>query len=73
MARSDLLVTNWCKNVESLPANYIMPPEKRATDFSSICKDIPVLDLGQEAGHGRADLIAQIIKASQEFGAFQVH
>lgn len=72
MSRPDLLVTGWCKNVESLPANYIMPPEKRPSHFS-ISKEIPVLDLGQEAGHGRADLIAQMIKASEEYGVFQVH
>ena len=48
-----------------------MPPEKRTTDFS-VSKDIPVLDLGQEAGRGRSALIQQIIKAGEEFGAFQV-
>ncbi|KAL1830936.1 hypothetical protein DCAR_0100893 [Daucus carota subsp. sativus] len=71
MAQSDLLVSSWCKNVKSLPADYIMPPEKRTTDFS-VSKDIPVLDLGQEAGRGRSALIQQIIKAGEEFGAFQV-
>lgn len=71
MAQSDLLVASWCKSVKSLPANYIMPPELRTTDFS-VSKDIPVLDLEQEAGHGRSSLIQQIIKAGEEFGAFQV-
>lgn len=71
MAQSDLLVASWCKNVKSLPANYIMPPELRTTNFS-VSKDIPVLDLEQEAGHGRSTLIQKIIKAGEEFGAFQV-
>lgn len=72
MAQADLLVASWCKNVNSLPENYIMPPELRSTDFS-VSKDIPVLDLEQDAGHGRSTLIQQIIKATEEFGAFQVH
>ncbi|KAK3014702.1 hypothetical protein RJ639_009632 [Escallonia herrerae] len=65
-----LLVSSWCENVKSIPADYVMPPEKRAQDFS-VCKDIPVIDLGQ-AAFGRADVIEQIMKASQEYGFFQV-
>ncbi|KAK2989501.1 hypothetical protein RJ640_019600 [Escallonia rubra] len=65
-----LLVSSWCENVKSIPADYVMPAEKRAQDFS-VCKDIPVIDLGQ-AAFGRADVIEQIMKASQEYGFFQV-
>ncbi|WOG81743.1 hypothetical protein DCAR_0100894 [Daucus carota subsp. sativus] len=71
MSQSELLVSSWCKNAKSLPADYIMPPEKRVTDFT-VSKEIPVLDLEHEAGPGRSALIQQIIKASQEFGLFQV-
>ncbi|KAK3026178.1 hypothetical protein RJ639_040565 [Escallonia herrerae] len=65
-----LLVSSWCENVKSIPADYVMPPEKRAQDFS-VCKDIPVIDLGQ-AAYGRAHVIEQLMKASQEYGFFQL-
>lgn len=72
MSGADLLVSSWCENVKTVPANYILPPERRPQVFS-ICKDIPVIDLGQaEAGEDRADLLDQMIKASHEFGVFQV-
>ncbi|KAM7501453.1 hypothetical protein LguiB_000357 [Lonicera macranthoides] len=67
-----LLVSTWSKDVQSMPAKYIMPPERRPGNFSLVCKDIPVIDLGEASAHLRADLIEQILKASTEFGLFQV-
>lgn len=67
------LVSTWSNNVQSLPAQYIMPPERRPGNFILVCKDIPVIDLREASGHLRADLVAQIMKASTEFGLFQVH
>ncbi|KAM7523099.1 hypothetical protein LguiA_013001 [Lonicera macranthoides] len=71
MGGMDLLVTSWYNGVQSLPENYIMPPERRPNNFS-ICTNIPVVDLAQELNHGRTDLLEQIMKASQEYGVFQV-
>ena len=67
------LVSTWSNNVQSMPAKYIMPPERRPGNFISVCKDIPVIDLGEASAHLRADLVEQIMKASTEFGLFQVH
>ncbi|KAK1563870.1 hypothetical protein Q3G72_034252 [Acer saccharum] len=58
--------------VESLPENYVLPPERRLGEvkFSpGKSNNIPVLDLG---GHDRNEIIQQITKASQGFGFFQV-
>ncbi|KAK3193575.1 hypothetical protein Dsin_024885 [Dipteronia sinensis] len=59
-------------DVQSLPETYVLPPEIRPGELS-FCPDesnnIPVLDLG---GNDRNEIIQQIMKASQEFGFFQV-
>ncbi|KAK3026170.1 hypothetical protein RJ639_040557 [Escallonia herrerae] len=66
------LVSSWSNKIEYMPADFIMPPERRPGNFLSICKEIPLIDLGQAAGSGRAQVVQQIIKAGQEFGFFQV-
>lgn len=67
------LVSKWYKD-ESLPENYIFPPETRpGKSIVPLCNTIPVIDLSQALGHNRSDTIQQILKASKEFGFFQVH
>ncbi|KAL5792764.1 hypothetical protein ACOSP7_001358 [Xanthoceras sorbifolium] len=58
-------------DVQSLPETYVLPPEKRPGNliFPPGKSNIPVLDLG---GHDRHEIIQQIMKASEEFGFFQV-
>ncbi|XP_027089008.1 hyoscyamine 6-dioxygenase [Coffea arabica] len=63
------LLSSWSSNLKSLPENYIVPVEKRPGMPVPISKDIPVIDLGEE---DRANRIQKIMKASQEFGLFQV-
>ncbi|KAA8550762.1 hypothetical protein F0562_002446 [Nyssa sinensis] len=66
------LVSSWF-NVQSLPENYVFPPDKRPGKLSvPLCKIIPVIDLGNAVDHDRSNTIQQILKASQEFGFFQV-
>ncbi|PSS14010.1 Hyoscyamine 6-dioxygenase [Actinidia chinensis var. chinensis] len=68
-----VLVSNWSKNVQAVPSNYVLPQEKRPENLNApVCKTIPVIDLGQLGGPDRADLIQQIMKACQDFGLFQV-
>ncbi|PIA25996.1 hypothetical protein AQUCO_10200045v1 [Aquilegia coerulea] len=56
---------------QSLPESYILPPEKRPNNIAAKCKTIPVIDLGQ-VGKDREALVEEIMKASKEFGFFQV-
>ncbi|KAI9181442.1 hypothetical protein LWI28_015050 [Acer negundo] len=59
-------------DVRSLPETYVLPPEIRPGELSfrpDESNNIPVLDLG---GHDRNEIIKQIMKASQEFGFFQI-
>ncbi|KAJ4726868.1 Hyoscyamine 6-dioxygenase [Melia azedarach] len=66
------LVSNWYKD-QSLPENYIFPPEKRPGKFSvASCNTIPVVDLSKAVDHNRFDIIQQILEAGKEFGFFQV-
>ncbi|KAH7864745.1 hypothetical protein Vadar_033351 [Vaccinium darrowii] len=67
------LVSSWSKNVQSVPANYVFPEDKRpGSDFAApVCKDIPVIDLSQQDGLGRLNVIQQIMKANQDSGMFQ--
>ncbi|XP_030933813.1 hyoscyamine 6-dioxygenase-like [Quercus lobata] len=58
------LVSSWY-NDGSLPESYIVPPEDRP-GMPSLGENIPVVDLGAH------DHTTQILKASQEFGMFQV-
>ncbi|PWA34910.1 hyoscyamine 6-dioxygenase [Artemisia annua] len=52
-----LLVTSWSNGVQSVPKDYIMPPERRAGDFVTISKDIPVINLQNDRviNHGVPD------------------
>lgn len=62
------LVSSWCNDL-SLPENYIVPPEKRPGNvIVPLCNSIPVVDLEDS----RAEIIQQILRASREFGFFQV-
>ncbi|KAH9729414.1 Fe2OG dioxygenase domain-containing protein [Citrus sinensis] len=63
------LVSSWF-NVRPLPEAYVFPPEQRPGKlFFPQGKSIPVLDLG---GQDRKETIQLIMKASKEFGFFQV-
>ncbi|XP_031265726.1 LOW QUALITY PROTEIN: hyoscyamine 6-dioxygenase-like [Pistacia vera] len=64
------LVSSWFE-VELLPEPYVFPPEKRPGKVSfPLGKSIPVLDLG--SSNDQNETIQQIMKASEEFGFFQV-
>ncbi|WCJ38372.1 2-oxoglutarate (2OG) and Fe(II)-dependent oxygenase superfamily protein [Euphorbia peplus] len=66
----DKLVSTWCSNVESVPKDYVFPPQVRPGNFTfSVSDSIPVIDLGRL---DRAATVQKILKASQEFGFFQV-
>ncbi|KAM3202291.1 hypothetical protein P3L10_029915 [Capsicum annuum] len=62
------LVSSWSSEVNSIPNKYVVPLEKRVNADVPIGKHIPVIDLSQPSNHS----IQQIIKASAEFGLFQV-
>ncbi|KAL3620606.1 hypothetical protein CASFOL_035518 [Castilleja foliolosa] len=65
----DILMSNWSNVGQSLPENYIFPPDKRpGKHVFPVLKDVPVIDLG----HDRAEVIQQILSASQDFGFFEV-
>jgi len=68
------LITNRWSNIQSIPENYIFPPDSRPghvkIPFSS---NIPVIDLDEAHEGDRTNIIQKIIKAAQEFGFFQVH
>lgn len=69
----EVLMSNW-SDVQSMPENYVFPPDKRPGKLIfPDCKDIPTIDLEKAEGLDRAEIIQQIMKASQEFGFFQVH
>ncbi|XP_057436429.1 protein DMR6-LIKE OXYGENASE 1-like isoform X2 [Lotus japonicus] len=65
------LVSSWFHLSSSVPLSYVQPPESRpaATAFAASGKAIPVVDLG---GHDRAETLMQILRASEEYGFFQV-
>ncbi|KAF7818414.1 protein DOWNY MILDEW RESISTANCE 6-like [Senna tora] len=68
------LVSNWFHDVgPTVPEDYIFPPETRPGDLHvPISQSIPVIDLS-EAEQGDPTLtIHKILKASQDFGFFQV-
>lgn len=69
------LVSSLSKNVQAVPEEYILPKEERPGDIAApVCKDIPVIDLSQAEGSlDRYEIIQTMMKASQEFGIFQVH
>ncbi|KAK6937795.1 Non-hem dioxygenase N-terminal domain [Dillenia turbinata] len=70
---TEKLVSSWF-NVESLPEDYIFPEETRPGKFAVVShrKTVPVIDLKKVSYQDRSDLVQQIIKASEEFGFFQV-
>ncbi|KAJ0512557.1 putative oxoglutarate/iron-dependent dioxygenase, non-heme dioxygenase domain-containing protein [Helianthus annuus] len=62
------LVSSWSNGVKFIPKDYVMPPERRAGDYITVCKEIPVINLEDD----RSEIVRQILKACQEFGVFQV-
>lgn len=65
-------MSNWSE-VKSLPQNYIFPPGQRPGKLIfPVYKDIPVIDLEKARGNERAQLVQEILKASEDFGLFQV-
>ncbi|KAG5250491.1 hypothetical protein OIU77_025975 [Salix suchowensis] len=68
----DILVSSRC-DLQSLSEEYIFPEEIRPGKVAiALCESIPVIDLGDIAGQNRANIAQEILKASQEFGFFQV-
>ncbi|KAL5068088.1 hypothetical protein RYX36_018975 [Vicia faba] len=68
----DKLIPNW-SSIESVPENYIFPPETRPGDIKiPICHSIPVIDLSEAQNGDRTNTIQKMIKAAEEFGFFQV-
>ncbi|KAK8982328.1 hypothetical protein V6N11_037499 [Hibiscus sabdariffa] len=66
------LVSSWYKN-KTLPQSYIFPPETRPGNLIvPTCKTILVIDLGSTVDQSRTRIVQQILKASQEYGFFQV-
>lgn len=64
----EVLMSNWSK-IQSLPENYIFPADRRpGKHIFPVYKDVPIIDL-QKA---RPQLVQDILKASQDFGFFQV-
>ncbi|CAL5206903.1 unnamed protein product [Lathyrus oleraceus] len=67
------LTPNW-SSIESVPENYIFPPETRPGDIEiPISHSVPVIDLSEAHSVDRTNTIQKIIKAAEEFGFFQVH
>ncbi|KAL4588075.1 hypothetical protein LXL04_000954 [Taraxacum kok-saghyz] len=67
-----VLISNW-SSVQSLPENYVFPPERRpGAEEIQASKDIPIINLEGINGSERSEIIQHIIKASQDFGLFQV-
>ncbi|MBA0611627.1 hypothetical protein Godav_012299 [Gossypium davidsonii] len=66
------LVSSWFYN-KTLPQSYIFPPETRpGNHIIPRSNAIPVIDLSNASAHDRTLVVQQILKASQEFGFFQV-
>ncbi|BAT95338.1 Protein DOWNY MILDEW RESISTANCE 6 [Vigna angularis] len=60
-------------NHESLSGDYIFPPELRPGDLKiPFGSNISVIDLSEAENGDRTNTIQKIIKASEEFGFFQV-
>lgn len=65
------LVSTWSNVNSSVPLSFVQPPECRPGKVTNpSTKTIPLIDLG---GHDDAHTISQVIKASQEYGFFQVN
>lgn len=66
------IVSSWF-NGNSLPKNYIIPPERRPDDISFTACRIPVIDLSMAKGDDdRGVIVEQIMQAAKKFGFFQV-
>ncbi|OIW12342.1 hypothetical protein TanjilG_32458 [Lupinus angustifolius] len=66
----NMFVSNWSNVHFSVPPSYVQPIENRPGKvISSSSKAIPVIDFG---AHDHDDIAKQILKASEEFGFFQV-
>ncbi|XWS46962.1 hypothetical protein CRYUN_Cryun14cG0112800 [Craigia yunnanensis] len=66
------LVSSWY-NDKSLPDSYMFPPETRPGKLLfPKCNNVPIVDISKALDHNRTDTVQQILKASQEFGFFQV-
>ncbi|GMP99493.1 hypothetical protein CsSME_00046941 [Camellia sinensis var. sinensis] len=64
------LISNRCNIVESVPESYIFPPERRpGNQVVPPCNTIPVIDF---QGLHPMELQHQIMKASQDYGFFQL-
>lgn len=63
------LISSWASQVNTVPDRYVVPSEKRLNINAPIGNDISVIDLSHP---NSAEIAQQIIKASQEYGAFQV-
>ncbi|KAF8401870.1 hypothetical protein HHK36_012819 [Tetracentron sinense] len=60
-------------NIQSVPESYVFQPEKRPGKLViPLSKTIPVVDLGGGDGRDQTKIIQQILKASRDFGFFQV-
>ncbi|KAG5567441.1 hypothetical protein RHGRI_002854 [Rhododendron griersonianum] len=63
------LISNMCSIQPVVPESYILPPERRPGQLVvHPCKTIPVIDLDGDQN----ELVQEIIKASQEYGFFQL-
>ncbi|KAG2384155.1 Hyoscyamine 6-dioxygenase [Vigna angularis] len=66
----EMLLSSWYDVHSTVPPSYVQLPENRPGKVvSSLHEPIPVIDLGER---DRAHLTQQILKASQEYGSFQV-
>ncbi|KAK2455334.1 protein DOWNY MILDEW RESISTANCE [Trifolium repens] len=67
------LITSYWSNFQSVPEDYIFPPESRPGNLKvPFNSSIPVIDLSETHKGDRSNIIQKIIKAAQEFGFFQV-
>lgn len=68
------LISSWSKNANSIPQDYVYPVDQRLQLDIPICKEIPVIDLSLAMGTDidRAKVAQQILKALDDYRAFQV-
>ncbi|XP_061344236.1 protein DOWNY MILDEW RESISTANCE 6-like [Gastrolobium bilobum] len=65
-----MLLSNWFHLHSSVPSSYVQPPESRpGMVVVASGKTIPVVDLGEQ---DRAETMRHILRASEEYGFFQV-
>ncbi|KAJ8438138.1 hypothetical protein Cgig2_033017 [Carnegiea gigantea] len=59
---------------KTVPKSYIFPPDQRPGDLivPKSGDSVPMIDMRKAETHDHADLIHQIMQASQEYGCFQV-